>query len=121
MDSYPLKKAAWLVAAPTPDVGTRYPMQAREKVSLLPSVLTGLVFASTMLAQQPVFEAQQVITTAADNAYSVFATDLDGDGDQDVLSASAVDNTIAWYENLGGRSEERRVGKECRSRWSPYH
>ena len=22
---------------------------------------------------------------------------------------------------LGHRSEERRVGKECRSRWSPYH
>src|SRR5437016_3375164 len=22
---------------------------------------------------------------------------------------------------LGRRSEERRVGKECRSRWSPYH
>ena len=24
------------------------------------------------------------------------------------------------FENLT-RSEERRVGKECRSRWSPYH
>ena len=23
--------------------------------------------------------------------------------------------------SLGDRSEERRVGKECRSRWSPYH
>src|SRR3989454_10957940 len=23
--------------------------------------------------------------------------------------------------DLGPRSEERRVGKECRSRWSPYH
>ena len=23
--------------------------------------------------------------------------------------------------NYEGRSEERRVGKECRSRWSPYH
>ena len=23
--------------------------------------------------------------------------------------------------NTGMRSEERRVGKECRSRWSPYH
>ena len=22
---------------------------------------------------------------------------------------------------VGQRSEERRVGKECRSRWSPYH
>ena len=22
---------------------------------------------------------------------------------------------------VDGRSEERRVGKECRSRWSPYH
>ena len=25
------------------------------------------------------------------------------------------------YIALGPRSEERRVGKECRSRWSPYH
>ena len=24
-------------------------------------------------------------------------------------------------EAKGSRSEERRVGKECRSRWSPYH
>ena len=23
--------------------------------------------------------------------------------------------------SCGTRSEERRVGKECRSRWSPYH
>src|ERR1035437_1014281 len=25
------------------------------------------------------------------------------------------------YPNASTRSEERRVGKECRSRWSPYH
>ena len=24
-------------------------------------------------------------------------------------------------EDMDVRSEERRVGKECRSRWSPYH
>ena len=29
--------------------------------------------------------------------------------------AAAFDNYLAY------RSEERRVGKECRSRWSPYH
>src|SRR2546422_11219247 len=26
-----------------------------------------------------------------------------------------------YYDRLDERSEERRVGKECRSRWSPYH
>ena len=27
-----------------------------------------------------------------------------------------------WYNSgIAARSEERRVGKECRSRWSPYH
>src|SRR3712207_7127105 len=25
------------------------------------------------------------------------------------------------FINIIARSEERRVGKECRSRWSPYH
>ena len=26
-----------------------------------------------------------------------------------------------YLANVKARSEERRVGKECRSRWSPYH
>src|SRR5256886_14986744 len=29
--------------------------------------------------------------------------------------------SIAGVSLVVGRSEERRVGKECRSRWSPYH
>src|SRR3712207_5828110 len=28
---------------------------------------------------------------------------------------------VLFYGGIAGRSEERRVGKECRSRWSPYH
>src|SRR3989442_13258590 len=30
---------------------------------------------------------------------------------------------VSWFcaRAAGTRSEERRVGKECRSRWSPYH
>src|SRR2546427_10134017 len=33
------------------------------------------------------------------------------------------DTQERWKNTLNGlqRSEERRVGKECRSRWSPYH
>ena len=42
-----------------------------------------------------------VITTSAYTAYSVFAIDMDGDGDVDVLSASAFDDKVAWYENIG--------------------
>ena len=29
--------------------------------------------------------------------------------------------TVGLITQIFGRSEERRVGKECRSRWSPYH
>ena len=31
------------------------------------------------------------------------------------------DQEAAFKSIIGARSEERRVGKECRSRWSPYH
>ena len=46
------------------------------------------------------------------------------------LNTSSDANSRPWstkdefYQKMRGvttRSEERRVGKECRSRWSPYH
>ena len=33
----------------------------------------------------------------------------------------ALDNQEKFTYSKNLRSEERRVGKECRSRWSPYH
>ena len=36
-------------------------------------------------------------------------------------SAFIVYSTVAGGVSISTRSEERRVGKECRSRWSPYH
>src|SRR6185369_2523810 len=38
-----------------------------------------------------------------------------------VAGDSVVCPLHAWKFKLETRSEERRVGKECRSRWSPYH
>ena len=50
-----------------------------------------------------------------------------------VMIALSHHEEIKWQEVVGSifnfivsiaifmRSEERRVGKECRSRWSPYH
>src|SRR5215470_18659229 len=58
------------------------------------------------------------------------------DWSSDVCS-SDLHRLVTWFEHWSktgdkpmvlveygapfGRSEERRVGKECRSRWSPYH
>ena len=37
-----------------------------------------------------------------------------------LLGPNGAGKTTSFYMTVG-RSEERRVGKECRSRWSPYH
>ena len=53
---------------------------------------------------------------------------LDGNKDNDViyditrpLGRFLIDFEYDKEKNWNIRSEERRVGKECRSRWSPYH
>ena len=66
------------------------------------------------------------------NALSTFS--ISGYAIPGVILAIAFITFIAWFDEnlikaLGFlsikkifiRSEERRVGKECRSRWSPYH
>ena len=35
--------------------------------------------------------------------------------------SSVVETVTDLVTPILDRSEERRVGKECRSRWSPYH
>ena len=39
----------------------------------------------------------------------------------DVFDVYVNDWGVLQYGFRYNRSEERRVGKECRSRWSPYH
>ena len=34
---------------------------------------------------------------------------------------SQMKDQYLYNDHIARRSEERRVGKECRSRWSPYH
>src|SRR5688500_1907362 len=50
---------------------------------------------------------------------------IEKDGYETVLAAATTFNVNISRENLvvpyDLRSEERRVGKECRSRWSPYN
>jgi hypothetical protein len=62
-------------------------------------ILFTLCFIS-VVAGQPSFTAAD-IATSADGAKSVFAADMDNDGDMDIVSASMYDDAIAWYENDG--------------------
>ena len=59
---------------------------------------------------------------ALDNGYTL---ELKGGANwtAGTIQLNAVNNNFsAALQNVQGiRSEERRVGKECRSRWSPYH
>jgi len=53
------------------------------------------------------------------NGSAVYVADLKRSG---MLYAKALRSAYAHARILKlDRSEERRVGKECRSRWSPYH
>src|SRR3982751_6905629 len=53
------------------------------------------------------FEGTPVVTSVTQGAHGTVAIN--------------ADNTVTYTPNPDYRSEERRVGKECRSRGSPYH
>ena len=79
-------------------------------------ITTGFVYISA-LGQ---FGPQQVITTNASVAETVYAADIDGDGDKDVLSASRADDKIAWYENIDGVGNfgtQRIIGLLDQTQW----
>jgi len=69
------------------------------------------------------FGSQQIITTGAERALSVYSVDIDGDGDMDVLSASANDDKIAWYENTDGKGNfgsQQIITTNADLAWSVY-
>ena len=53
-------------------------------------------------------------------AYRSFSYDGERELSKQIIDGTAEHITLP-EGGVGLRSEERRVGKECRSRWSPYH
>ena len=42
-------------------------------------------------------------------------------GPREAMDVVRAESPALILMDMNFRSEERRVGKECRSRWSPYH
>jgi len=69
-----------------------------------------ITWAKNRLNQtQQDFGSLRVITTQAWDPRTVYAKDMDGDGDADVVSASNFHDMVAWYENLMGGSSSCNV------------
>src|SRR3712207_2337797 len=82
-------------------------------------VLKGVVYislADNMLYKSGSYE----INDRAEETLSKIAKIIIDYKDYDVLIEGNTDN-VPVNNAAASRSEERRVGKECRSRWSPYH
>ena len=67
-----------------------------------------------------------VFKKKTDGGYAAYFPDLEFCEASGETLDDAIDNANeaarTWITvELEERSEERRVGKECRSRWSPYH
>ena len=73
---------------------------------------------SAGLAIQQLSEAED-LEQALNEAQAYLDGVIDADSDEAKRVAETIDATLDRFVEI--RSEERRVGKECRSRWSPYH
>ena len=88
--------------------------------------ILGIMAAETHLTPRGAATRARIVEAAAD---LVLARGVGGTSLDDIRSGTATSKSQLFHYFPGGksdligaiRSEERRVGKECRSRWSPYH
>src|SRR5256885_8016101 len=86
----------------------RYGTEAQKR-QYLPRVLSGETVCALAITEP-----------GAGSDMAALATRAERRGDHYVLTGRKIFITNGVHGDLYFRSEERRVGKECRSRWSPY-
>ena len=94
---------------------------------------TAVVAAAIVVAGSSAAQAEEFVLSSGSQggswyplagAIKAIAEQMDSDLSITVTPGAGVANVVgvsAGKFPIAFRSEERRVGKECRSRWSPYH
>ena len=90
----------------------------QENINMMASIAKGLICTpmSADIARKLGFPP--MVSENTDNHETAFTVSVDHVDTTTGISAKERSYTMIKYHR---RSEERRVGKECRSRWSPYH
>ena len=95
---------------------------------LAASCVSAPVVALTLVSVPAMAAEAQAVTVSTEN--ELLEAVNNEDGSESTPTRIKLDADIALSKQLAiaagkfveiDRSEERRVGKECRSRWSPYH
>src|ERR1044071_6635677 len=101
-----------------PSLAWRNTLQDRARLAV---TLTGIVFALVLVAVQLGLFVGFTHTTSNIIDHSGVDIWICSKGVPYFDVGSVVPERRVYQTKAVPRSEERRVGKECRSRWSPYH
>src|SRR2546430_2254243 len=97
---------------PAPNFNSNFTIAPTASVHAPPAITCGKAITGT-----PVNDAPTATNLSAAETYTEdTALNL-----IDIVASDVDSANITATLTLSNRSEERRVGKECRSRWSPYH
>ncbi len=87
---------------------------------LVVNIFSEVVFSDLDLSSQNILLFQAKTDSPVFGKYkTLFSAGLTGK--KKIEQLTFFPERALYLQDKGVRSEERRVGKECRSRWSPYH
>src|SRR5256885_10712455 len=88
-----------------------------ESASVQKDVTREQIDALELNGRNPIFMANLVPGTRGGNVAGLSFNFTQGPSN---INGARTPESLITYDGAPARSEERRVGKECRSRWSPY-
>ena len=88
------------------------------RIFILRPIATSLLMVALLIAGVLAYRLLPISALPEVDYPTIQVTTLYPGASPDVMTSNV---TAPLERQFGQRSEERRVGKECRSRWSPYH